>query len=272
MEAAAVTVTSAVRKALAYRLTRGQLIGYTLKEILAYMPEQLTQRARTNPGANASDEAKLVAAFAKFIAAAQKLDEVTQALPEPLLPDTGARQPAPHGAENLVLGHVGELAIVPYGDPPAPQGQPRGPGRRGPAVHVQNDWNAPQPVGWMSKARRWILTWKRLSALLFLLSPIWSLVVPKLIVFVVGRLFTRMVESFFRGAVLATEQALDEAERAVERMATSAVSTVIHDTPAAVGGAVVAGIHPRTVPSWVWLTGMYLMHRVVSAKFGSADL
>jgi len=96
--------------------------------------------------------------------------------------------------------------------------------------------------------------------------------VPKLIVFVIGRLFTRMVESFFRGAVLATEQALDEAERAVERMATSAVSTVIHDTPAVVGDAVVAGIHQRTVPTWVWLTGMYLVHRVVSAKFGSADL
>ena len=217
---------------------------------------------RRRPGANASEEAKLVAAYAQLVIAAELV-----ACAGPLGGPQGG-QPPIHVAHQFGgnLG-PGNGQIVPYREP-APAVQPPVQAPPGPAVHVHDLQRLPrQQLTWWQQFLIAVRAWRWASALLLLLAPIWTVVLPKLIVFLVGRVFSRILEGVLKGAVLATEQALDETECAVKRLASSAVDKVItgsETTP----GYNLSSQEGEVVPSWFWIGGLWVLNRFVTVRYG----
>ena len=263
------SVAQAIRRAENFEPTRGPFFGFSLGLIRQRWPDQIRQRAR---GRAANDEARVIQAYAQFIASFEKLAEVTRNLAHC---DTGASlfslQIQQHMEE---LQHRGlppgnQLQLVSVNDQP-PQDQHVLRGRR-PVVEIGQvqaivPYRAPeQPVNpfwaFLWRVRCFIAQHTWYSAVIAILAPLLSMVLPKLIIWLLARLVSFFIEAFVTGITDAAEQAAKEGEfvaakvsHLVSESLDVGISVGMED-----GGNSTLTTSRVTAPCWLILSSAYLI-------------
>ena len=244
------------------------MTSWKLGDVYRYWHEQLDRKHVVKT--NSPEETRIIAAYSNFVKAAEQLNLAVLHLDLQYHPPVDGAQDGPGGGPSGAEGPSGAdpnpCAIVLHASarralPPSKAG------RGAPPLRIMDANAEIQPVlslygrcKLLFQARRWWVT------LMLFLTPIWSVVLPRVLIMIISRFLTMFFEGVVRGTNAASEQLVVEVDQALSRMGQavadeldlsgSKISHVVSPHNATVGEACPG----RLVPGWAWAGLLYVAH------------